>query len=188
MNDLRTAVVAKINNIEIVVVNNGDDMVPIKPICEALGIDHKTQVDKIKEDEILASVGGLCPSTGKDGKAYEMFSIPFKFVFGWLFTIDASRVKPEAKEAVIKYKLACYDALFDHFVGAKKFLELKEKATEEYIGELKKANKNYFTAKNLKRDAESNLEKIATMTYQEFIENNRQFVIPFDFKEGGNHE
>lgn len=183
MNETKTAVVAKINNIEIIVIKNGDDMVPIKPICEALDIDSKTQIDKIKNDEILSSTGGLCPSVGADGKDREMFSIPFKFVFGWLFTIDPARVKPEAKEAVLHYKLACYDALYEHFVGAKKFLELKETEVEKLISELKRANKNYFTAKNLKRDAESNLEKVATMTYQEYLENNGQLCIPFGIEE-----
>lgn len=137
MKDSKTAVVAKINNIEIVIIQNGEDMVPIKPICEALGIASNGQMERIKDDDILASVSKLVLSTGKDGKEYEMFSIPFKFIFGWLFTIDPARVKPEAKDAVVKYKLACYDALFEHFVGAKNFLELKEKATEKYIGELK---------------------------------------------------
>jgi len=178
--ETKTTVVAKINDIDIVIIQNGNDMVPVKPICEALGIAPNSQIEKIKEDEILGSTSMLCISVGADGKDREMFSIPFKFVFGWLFTIDPSRVKPEAKEAVIKYKLACYEALFDHFVGAKKFLEVKEKETERLITDLKQANKNYFTAKNLKRDAEGNLEKLSKVTYQEYLKNNCQLILPFE--------
>lgn len=33
-------------------------LVPIKPICEALGIDRKAQQDKIREDEFLSSSWG----------------------------------------------------------------------------------------------------------------------------------
>ena len=185
MNETKTAVVAKINNIEIVVIKNGDDMVPIKPICEALGIDSDSQRKKLNDDPILSSVTVLNTATGSDGKKYEMVTIPFKYVFGWLFRIDSRNVKEEAREAVLKYQVMCYDALFDHFVGAKKFLELKETAVEKLISDLKKANKNYCTAKTLKHDAESNLEKIATMTYQEYIENNRQLRIPFDEEQKG---
>jgi len=32
--------IAKINDVEIQIINNGDKMMPIKPICEALGIDE----------------------------------------------------------------------------------------------------------------------------------------------------
>lgn len=179
----KTTVVAKINEVEIVVIQNGSDLVPVKPVCEALGIDFSSQLQKLKNDEILSSTMVMNTTVGSDGKDREMVSIPFKFVFGWLFTIDPSRVRPEAKEAVIKYKLACYDALFEHFVGAKKFLEIKEKETERLIADLKQANKNYFTAKNLKRDAETALEKLSKVTYQEYLANNCQLTLKFDENE-----
>jgi hypothetical protein len=178
--ETKTTVVAKINDIDIVIIQNGNDMVPVKPICEALGIDFSSQLQKLKSDPILSSTMGLSTTVGGDEKNREMVTIPFKYVFGWLFRIDSRNVKEESKEAVLKYQLACYEALYEYFVGAKKFLEVKEKETERLITELKQANKNYFTAKNLKRDAEGNLEKLSKVTYQEYLKNNCQLILQFD--------
>lgn len=112
---MKTKKIFTINNVDIVVTNDG--LVPIKPICEALGIDDEGQRQRIERDEILASVTFMTKATGKDGKAYQMVAIPVKYVFGWLFTIDASRVNPEIKDSVIKYKRECYETLYNHFNG-----------------------------------------------------------------------
>ena len=42
------------------------------------------------------------------------------FVFGWLFSIDTSKVNEEARSAVLKYKEECYRALYRHFIGLQK--------------------------------------------------------------------
>ena len=110
-----TKTVAKINDVSIVVIENGKSLVPIRPICDAIGVDYSAQLQKIKSDEILGSVVRLSLSTGTDKKQYEMFCIPFKYVFGWLFTINPKNVKPEAQQAVIRYKMECYNALYNYF-------------------------------------------------------------------------
>ena len=46
----------------------------------------------------------------------DMVCLPLKFIYGWLFTINPDKVKPESAEAVIRYKRECYHALFAHFV------------------------------------------------------------------------
>lgn len=110
--------ITRINGADIVTVDReGEILVPIKPICTALGIDDKRQREKIQEDEILNSVGGLTPSTGTDGKTYEMFCLPLQYVYGWLFTINPKNVAPEAREAVARYRRECYDVLYEHFTG-----------------------------------------------------------------------
>ena len=47
----------------------------------------------------------MIKATGADGKQYEMYCIPCKYVFGWLFSIDAARVSDEARPVVQQYKL-----------------------------------------------------------------------------------
>jgi len=85
--------VATVNQVVIVINDDENQLVPIKPICEALGIDAKAQRDRINRDEILSSVGVMTTSTGSDGKQYEMVNLPLKFVFGWLFTINPKNAK-----------------------------------------------------------------------------------------------
>ena len=106
-------------------------LVPIKPICTALGIDDKAQRAKIQEDEYLAPVGVLSTSTGADNRLYEMLCLPIFFIPGWLFSINPKNVAPEAKEKVRNFKWECYKVLYSHFFGS--FIEsstMSEKARE----------------------------------------------------------
>lgn len=114
---MKTKTIARVNNVAILAGNDSEKLVPIKPICEALGIDRKAQQDKIREDEFLSSVGVLSTLTGADGKQYEMFCLPLEFIFGWLFTINPKNVKEEAQEAVRQYRIECYRVLYNHFFG-----------------------------------------------------------------------
>lgn len=108
--------ICRINGIEIVAVEkDGTVYVPIKPICEAIGIDDKAQRDKIQTDEFFSSTGGIIPSVGADGKSREMFCLQLKDTYGWLATINPGKVAPEARDTVRKYRRECYDILYDHF-------------------------------------------------------------------------
>lgn len=119
---METKTIAKINDIEIAVSNDELQLVPIKPICEALGIATWSQTKKIKEDEFLSSVATLSMATGADGKQYEMCCLPLKYVYGWLFTINPKNVAPEAEDAVSRYRIICYNSLYDYFNGSQKKL------------------------------------------------------------------
>lgn len=110
---MKDTIITTVNNVEIVV--TPEMYVPIKPICEALGVDPKAQRDKIQAHPILNSVGGLSTSTGTDGKRYEMFCLPLEFVYGWLFTIHPDNVRAESREKLIAYQRECYHALYEHF-------------------------------------------------------------------------
>ncbi len=90
--------------------------VALKPICENIGLDWKAQQDRIKRNEILNSVGVMTTSTGADGKLYQMLMMPIKYLNGWLFGVDASRVKPEIKPRLIEYQRECFDVLANHFM------------------------------------------------------------------------
>lgn len=113
---MKNTVITTINNVAITIAyDNQNAMVPIKPICEALGVDYSTQLQKLKNDEDLSSTIGLRPMVGSDNKLREMVCIPLEYVFGWLFTINPMNVKPEAQKAVREYRRDCYHALYEHF-------------------------------------------------------------------------
>ncbi len=94
--------------------------VALKPICENLGLDWKAQHSRIKRNESLNQVVVMTTTTsqGKDGKSYlvEMLMMPIKYLNGWLFGVDASRVKPEIKPRLIEYQRECFDVLAAHFM------------------------------------------------------------------------
>lgn len=190
MKDLHEAtstVVAKVNDVQIVVIENGEKRVAIKPICEALGIAFEPQFSKIKNDEILGSVVTLSVTTGTDGKKYEMSTIPFKFVFGWLFTINPKNVRPEARETVTRYKLTCYEALYNHFAAQNEFLEERQTAIDAHLERVKAIRADFNHAKDQLKKANEALEEARKISFHEWLNESRQFSIPFPehAEEGG---
>jgi len=161
--------VAKINEVSItMMIKNGEKYVPIKPICEILGINESSQRQKINNDEILKSVAVLSTVTGRDGKEYKMTTIPYMYVFGWLFTINPKNVKEEAKESVSKYRIECYKALYDHFTSQSKFLQEKQTAMEKQQEKLDDIRKNFNDAKNALADGRKKLKDITHYSFEEW--------------------
>jgi hypothetical protein len=160
--------IAIINNVSILLIENGQKLIPVKPICEALGIDSKNQRASIQEDPILGSVGVLSTSTGKDGKSYEMFCIPLKFAFGWLLKIDARNVKEEVREGLVSYQLQCYDALYSYFTSYMDFVNEKQAITEQELTKLEKAKKNFRTAREIMQKAESRLKIVRNANFDDY--------------------
>ncbi|PSR53920.1 hypothetical protein AHMF7605_10520 [Adhaeribacter arboris] len=171
--------IAKINDVDIIVIENGQKLVPIKPICEALGILPQGQIEKIKNDEILASTIQLSYTVGADGKEREMFCLPLKFVFGWLFTINPKNVRVEAQESVKKYKLLCYEILYQNFADHTTFLEQKQKATQEQIDRVNEVRSTFRNAQHIVRQETNRLNSLKSLTFEQWLANNRQMT--FDF-------
>lgn len=116
---METKIITRVNNVDIVATSD-EQLVPIRPICDALGIDYKVQWQKLKDDEDLSSTMVLSTTVGADRKEREMCCLPIRYIFGWLFTINPKNMKPEAQEAVRAYRRSCYDALYAHFFGSQK--------------------------------------------------------------------
>lgn len=102
--------------------------IAIKPICEALNVDYISQFKRLKIDKILSQL--LCEQTmvGRDNRVRKMISLPEKFVYGWIFTIQSSSPELEA------YQWECYQVLFDYFQGTitKREKNLKDKARMQF--------------------------------------------------------
>ena len=153
--------ISKINGADIVTVNrDGETYVPIKPVCEAIGIDAKAQRTKLQEDEFFASVGVIITSTGADGKHYDMYCIRLRDVYGWLATINPGKVAPEARETVMRYRRECYDVLYDHFAGSLRRRFEENEAEIKALQAVNDAIKGVKEAKNIQREAEQRLADI----------------------------
>ena len=158
---MENQIIAKINGSEILAVEqDGEYFVPIKPICQALGIADRPQREKIQQDEILSSVGMLSTSTGADGKTYEMFVLPLKYVYGWLFTINPKNVSPDAKEAVTRYRRECYEVLYNHFTTSMTRTIETNKAEIALLNEINASITAEKEAKAQRRKLEQSLEKL----------------------------
>lgn len=91
--------------------------VSVKNLCKNIGIDFKTQYEKILGDESFCSKSFKIETNGGVQVA---LCIPVEKINGWLFSINPNKVKPEIKAKLLIYKNECFKVLFDHF-NANKF-------------------------------------------------------------------
>lgn len=180
MNTSTTKTVARINQVDILLIENGEKRVAVKPICQALGVTIQGQLEKLKTDPILSSVIKTSLTTGADGKQYEMVTIPFEFVFGWLFRIDSRNVKEESREALIKYQLECYHTLYRHFTAQAEFIEKKQMLVETQLTKFQEARRAYNEAHKNMKAIEKELDKARQLTFEDYDAENRQMKIQFD--------
>lgn len=184
MSNSTATAVAKINNVNIVVIENGEQRIAVKPICEALGINFSSQLQKLKSDPILSSTVVLSATVGADEKDREMVTIPFKLVFGWLFRIDSRNVGEGAKESVEKYQMECYNALYDHFSGVSDFVKKRELALAKITAEEEAAKNQLRIAKDVLRAKQETKYRVSNVTYQEYIKNGMQLSLDLLFDGG----
>jgi hypothetical protein len=177
--------VATINKTQIVVIENGEKRVAVKPICEALGIDFSAQLQRLKRDEILSSVVVMVTTTGSDGKQYEMVTIPLKFVFGWLFTIDTSKVRDDVKDFVLKYKLECYNALYEHFNAYAEYVAYRSEKIEEAVNYTAAVRIDFNQAKDRLNDAREMQRRALAITFDDYLNEQQQTKIDFEASEEG---
>ena len=139
---------------------NHNVFVPVKPICQAIGIDHDAQRQRIKRHRKLSSVAVTVTATGTDGKSYEMLALPLQYVYGWLFSIDLSMVAESALPTVEKYQDECYDILYHHFTASMQRTIEPNNAEIELLRQINSAISEEKEAKGRRRKAEDALERL----------------------------
>ena len=95
--------------------HNNQHYVAMKPIVENIGLDWVSQYKKIQRSEILKSGMVMMTIPATDGKTYETACLPLDYLNGWLFGVDARRVKPEIRSRLLTYQRECFRVLNEHF-------------------------------------------------------------------------
>jgi hypothetical protein len=108
-----------------VLVEDGTVYVPLRPICDYLGIAWNAQYERIKRDRVLSEVMMSVrvtridiETTSKQPHTSQFAALPLDLINGFLFGINASRVKDEVRENLIRYQRECYRVLADAFLGS----------------------------------------------------------------------
>ena len=86
-------------------------LVPVRPVCEVLGINWSSQRRRILRDEVLGSTVVEMTTVAQDGKRRQMVALPLEYLHGWLFGIGATQVKEEYREKITLYRRECFRAL-----------------------------------------------------------------------------
>lgn len=88
--------------------------VALRPVCESLGLDADSQLQRIKRQPWATTV--IMTGVAADGKMHEMTFIDRRTFTMWLATIDTGRVKNErTRELVRTYQCEAADALDKYF-------------------------------------------------------------------------
>jgi hypothetical protein len=83
----------------------------MKKICDYLGVAWTAQRQRIKRDPVLAEVLTVVIVTittegATSTQDREMLCLPVEYLNGFLFGMNANRVKEEIRENLIRYQLA----------------------------------------------------------------------------------
>ncbi len=101
---------------------DGTILVPLRPICDAMGLSWPGQRERALRNPVLAeALQGVrvtrTPSGGPGGGPQTTLSLPLDMLPGWLFGINAERVKPELREKILRYQRECFRVLWNAFKG-----------------------------------------------------------------------
>ncbi|WP_353158413.1 phage antirepressor N-terminal domain-containing protein [Myroides odoratus] len=169
---MNTTIITTVNGVNIVELAN--QMIPIKPICEAIGIEFEPQRRKLQSDNILSSTATLEVSVGADNKNREMLCLPLKYVFGWLFTINPNNVKEEAKASVIQHQKECYDAIYDSLFLSRVYLKEMKERTEAKLQEIEVYKINFKEAQGKLKQSEGELKELRQFSFDDWKHVNLQ--------------
>ncbi|ENW95974.1 phage antirepressor N-terminal domain-containing protein [Acinetobacter sp. NIPH 298] len=108
--------IVKFNNQQVpVFFHNEKPYVVMKPICENIGLDWRSQLKRIKRNQVL-NQGVVMMTTPSIKGDQDSVALPLGMLNGWLMGVDANKVRLEIKDTLIKYQLECYDVLYKHFM------------------------------------------------------------------------
>jgi hypothetical protein len=94
---------------------DGTIFVPVRPICRVLGVNWDAQRRRIQRDPVLSGQAQGVVVTTTPGGRQEMTCLPLDYIRGFLFGINANRVKRELRDRVILYQRECYHVLAEAF-------------------------------------------------------------------------
>ena len=119
----------------------------------------------------------LSTTVSGDGKTREMTCLPYRFIFGWLFSISQKNVKESARATIVKFKLECYNALFDHFTEKSSYLEEREQRILKTNERLKEIKSNFRQTKNLLAEAQKEHDEAFSFSFEEWRADNAQLKL-----------
>jgi len=96
--------------------------VPIRPLCNYLGLDWSAQLQRMKRDEVLAESMTsvvITPTLVSERQCYNqrytLVCLELEMLPGWLFGISTSRVRPDLQDKIKRYRRECYRVLWQAF-------------------------------------------------------------------------
>ena len=98
--------------------------IPLRPLVEGMGLSWPAQYRRIKKNPVLSEV---CISVAVTAtQVRQTLAIPISHLNGFLFGVNANRVKPELRPLIVEYQQKCYEVLFSAFNGTESMTRFYE--------------------------------------------------------------
>jgi hypothetical protein len=97
---------------------NGAVFVPVRPIIERLGVDWSGQRRRINRDPVLSDEIRTVDVTSTEGTRQVtrgVLCLPLDYISGFLFGLNAERVRKDLRDKVINYQRECHKVLAEAF-------------------------------------------------------------------------
>ena len=102
------------DEIPIAIIDSGEVYVPLRPLCDFLGVNYRSQRRRVDRDPVLSKhIVDVTISTSGGPQAAPCISLDY--LNGWLFGISAASVKENIRDRVVLYQEKCYKVLKDAF-------------------------------------------------------------------------
>ena len=88
--------------------------VAMKPVCQGIGLQWQAQFNRIRRHPVLSKGVSVMDIPSKGG-VQKCVTLPLNKLNGWLFGIDAMRVKPEIRDKLIGYQEECFEVLSNYW-------------------------------------------------------------------------
>ncbi|WP_348944009.1 phage antirepressor N-terminal domain-containing protein [Chitinibacter sp. FCG-7] len=104
--------------------------VALRPIVEGMGLEWSRQLQRVQDDPVLSANCVHMYTIADDGRQREMLCLPEKYLQGWLFKVNANKVKPGIRDKVIHYQRECYEVLHKAFTQGRADTEYRVMAID----------------------------------------------------------
>lgn len=176
---MKTINIAVVNGVSLqAVVDDKNQLIPVKPVCEILGVNYSGQYAKLKENPLFSSTIWLSQTVGADGKDREMVCIPLRYFPIWVFSINANNVKEELRESILEYQKKCTDILYDYFFNRAEFALKKEVAIARTKEVFDEKTEQVRIAKSEQKVAEADYKKALNLTFEQYEAERSQLKLP----------
>lgn len=118
-NDTTTLIPVPVHRHTLFVANAVAPYVPLRPICELLGIDWKSQYSKLREHPTFTPTVVEITTVAGDGKLRSMVCIPADLVMGWLMMVHPNKVSPRARDTLIIFQREASRLLYEAWWSAR---------------------------------------------------------------------
>lgn len=93
--------------------HDGLPFVAMKPVADNMGLNWKSQYDKITEK--FGSTMVIIPTVAEDGRQREMVCLPLRKFPAWVYSVNPNKVRPELREKIVRYQEECDDVLWKYW-------------------------------------------------------------------------